>query len=79
MQIHDVLSHIKDIDEKAAELAIDSCHGNEVSVLWGPEGELLAIKRLLDDSEYKSDVVGMAKGEKEMDMDAILVVDYGNA
>lgn len=39
----------------------------------------MAIKRLLDDSEYKSDVVGMAKGEKEMEMDAILVVDYGNA
>lgn len=33
--IRDVLSHIKDIDEKTAELAIDSCHGNEVGGSFG--------------------------------------------
>lgn len=33
VQIADVIRHIKDIDEKTADLAIQSCKGNEVEIL----------------------------------------------
>lgn len=64
-KIRDVLNRIKDIDEKTAKLAIESCRNNE----------LLAIKRLMDDQDYKSTVIKMAHNEMEVDMDAILYRD----
>ena len=67
------MRRIRDIDEETAQLAIDSCRNNEVSPLCSSESQLLAIKRLMDDKEYKEQVTQMAHGEIEMDMDSILV------
>ncbi|KNB45041.1 MYB family protein [Blastocystis sp. subtype 4] len=64
-KVRDVLNRIKDIDEKTAKLAIESCRNNE----------LLAIKRLMDDPDYKDTVTKMAHNEIEVDMDAILYRD----
>lgn len=36
---------------------------------------MIAIRRLLDDSGYKSTVIGMSKGEIELDLNSIMVVE----
>ena len=68
-----MVRRIRDIDEETAQLAIDSCRNNEVTLLLSTYPQLLAIKRLLDDKEYKEQVIQMAHGEIELDMDSILV------
>lgn len=67
------MRRIRDIDAETAQLAIDSCRNNEVTLLPWTQPQLLAIKRLMDDKKYKGQVIQMAHGEIEMDMDSILV------
>ncbi|CBK22521.2 uncharacterized protein [Blastocystis hominis] len=64
-KVADVLSHVPDISEDAAQLAIDSCRNNE----------LLAIKRLLEDADFKTTVVAMSSGEMPIDLPSIMYKD----
>ena len=75
IQIADVLTHLPEIGENAAQLAIDSCKNNEVFLRFSFLSflQLLAIKRLLEDTKYRETVIAMSNGEIPMDLDSIMV------